>query len=59
MENRPGAGGNTGIAAVTSSAADGYTIGAATVGHFAINQYLYDKMPYDPGTRFRCGNADL
>ena len=47
IENRPGAGGNIGIAAVTGSAPDGYTIGAATIGHFAINQYLYSKMPYD------------
>jgi tripartite-type tricarboxylate transporter receptor subunit TctC len=48
IENRPGAGGNIGIAAVTGSAPDGYTIGAATIGHFAINQFLYGKMPYDP-----------
>src|SRR5262244_951567 len=48
IENRAGAGGNIGIAAVTGSAPDGYTIGAATIGHFAINQYLYNKMPYDP-----------
>lgn len=47
IENRPGAGGNIGITAVTGSAPDGYTIGAATVGHFAINQFLYNKMPYD------------
>jgi len=52
IENRPGAGGNTGIAAVTGSPPDGYTIGAATVGHFSINQYLYDKMPYDPEKDF-------
>jgi tripartite-type tricarboxylate transporter receptor subunit TctC len=48
IENRPGAGGNIGIAAVTGSAPDGYTIGAATIGHFAINQFLYKNMPYDP-----------
>jgi len=48
IENRPGAGGNIGIAAVTTSAPDGYTIGAATIGHFAINQFLYKDMPYDP-----------
>jgi tripartite-type tricarboxylate transporter receptor subunit TctC len=48
IENRGGAGGNIGIAAVTSSAPDGYTIGAATIGHFAINQFLYSKMLYDP-----------
>jgi tripartite-type tricarboxylate transporter receptor subunit TctC len=48
VENRPGAGGNTGIDAVAKSAPDGYTLGAATIGHFAINQFLYDKMPFDP-----------
>jgi tripartite-type tricarboxylate transporter receptor subunit TctC len=48
VENRPGAGGNIGIAAVTTGAPDGYSIGAATVGHFAINQFLYASMPYDP-----------
>lgn len=48
IENRPGAGGNIGIAALTGSAPDGYTIGAATIGHFAINQFLYKNMPYDP-----------
>jgi tripartite-type tricarboxylate transporter receptor subunit TctC len=48
IENRGGAGGNIGIAAVTGSAPDGYTIGAATIGHFAINQFLYSRMPFDP-----------
>lgn len=48
VENRPGAGGNIGIAALTTSAPDGYTIGAATIGHFAINQFLYKDMPYNP-----------
>jgi len=45
IENRAGAGGNIGIAAVTGSPPDGYTIGSATIGHFAINQFLYSKMP--------------
>jgi len=48
IENRAGASGNLGIAALTSSPPDGYTIGSATIGHFAINQYLYSKMPFDP-----------
>jgi len=48
IENRPGAGGNIGIATVTTSAPDGYTIGTATIGQFAINQFLYKDMPYDP-----------
>ena len=47
IDNRPGAGGNIGIDAVVRSEPDGYTIGAATVGHFSINQYLYRKMSYD------------
>jgi tripartite-type tricarboxylate transporter receptor subunit TctC len=48
IENRAGASGNLGIAALTGSPPDGYTIGSATIGHFAINQYLYSKMPFDP-----------
>src|SRR4051794_39498713 len=48
VENRPGAGGNTGIDAVAKSPPDGYTLGGATIGHFAINQFLYAKMPFDP-----------
>lgn len=47
IENRPGASGNTGIDAVAKGPADGYTIGAATVGHFAINQFLFSRMPFD------------
>jgi len=48
IENRPGAGGNIGIEMVAKSAADGYTVGAATIGHFSINQFLYARMPFDP-----------
>ena len=48
IENRPGAGGNIGIGTVSASAPDGYTVGMATIGHFAINQFLYKDMPYDP-----------
>ena len=52
IENRPGAGGNLGISALTGSPPDGYTIASATVGHFAINQFLYAKVPYDPERDF-------
>ena len=48
IENRPGAGGNIGIDVVAKSAPDGYTVGAATIGHFSINQFLYARMPFDP-----------
>jgi len=47
VENRPGASGNVGIDVVAKSAPDGQTIGAATVGHFSINQFLIAKMPFD------------
>ena len=59
IENRPGAGGNIGIGAVTGSAPDGYTIGSATIGHFAINQFLYKHDALRSGTRHDTGVADL
>jgi tripartite-type tricarboxylate transporter receptor subunit TctC len=46
VENKPGASGNIGIDMVAKSTPDGYTIGAATVGHFSINQFLIAKMPF-------------
>ena len=46
VENKPGASGNIGIDIVAKSPPDGYTIGAATVGHFSINQFLIAKMPF-------------
>src|SRR6185295_12334106 len=48
VENRTGAGGNTGAADVAKSAPDGYTLLVATVSTHAINPGLYSKMPYDP-----------
>lgn len=48
VENRAGAGGNAGAAAVARSAPDGYTVLMGTVATHAINPALYVKMPYDP-----------
>ena len=48
VDNKPGAGGNTGAADVAKSAPDGYTLLMATVGTHAINAALYPKMPFDP-----------
>jgi len=47
IENRGGAGGNIGAAAVAKAAPDGYTLLVGTVGTHAINASLYSKMPYD------------
>ena len=47
IDNRPGAGGNTGSADV-AHATDGHTLVMGTVGTHAINQSLYPKMPFDP-----------
>ena len=48
VENRPGAQGNTGLAAVAKADPDGYTLGMAASSMLAINPHLYTKMPYDP-----------
>jgi len=47
VDNKPGAGGNTGAAEVAKSPPDGYTLLMGTVGTHAINPALYPKMPYD------------
>ena len=48
IENRGGAGGNIGSAAVARAEPDGYTILMATVATHALNPALYKKMPFDP-----------
>jgi tripartite-type tricarboxylate transporter receptor subunit TctC len=47
VENRPGAGGNTGTAAVAQSPADGHTLIVVSTG-FVVNPSLFAKVPYDP-----------
>jgi tripartite-type tricarboxylate transporter receptor subunit TctC len=47
IDNKPGAGGNTGADAVAKSPPDGHTIVVGTVGTHSINGALYTKMPYD------------
>lgn len=47
IENRAGAGGNTGVAALANAAADGYTIGMTTISTHGINPNLYkEKLPF-------------
>ena len=52
VDNRPGASGSIGMAALASSAADGYTIGIGGIGQLALNPTLYSKLPYDAQNGF-------
>ncbi|MEX2036522.1 MAG: tripartite tricarboxylate transporter substrate-binding protein, partial [Xanthobacteraceae bacterium] len=48
VENRPGAGGNTGTGAAAKAAPDGYTLVGSGSGPFAANKVLYKNLGYDP-----------
>ena len=48
VENKPGAGGNIGADFVAKSPPDGHTLLIGYNGPIAVNQSLFDKMPYDP-----------
>ena len=48
IENRSGANGGVGAAAVAKAAPDGYTLLVGSIGVYAINPALYSKLPYDP-----------
>src|SRR5215470_16155885 len=52
VDNRPGAGGNTGTAAGARAAPDGYTLIASGSGPMAANKTLYRELGYDPETDF-------
>lgn len=52
IENRAGAGGNTGSRGVASAPPDGYTILMGTISTHALNTAVMKKMPYDPITDF-------
>jgi len=47
VENKPGASAMIGNEFVARSAPDGYTLTVGTLGPFAVNQTLFDKVPYD------------
>lgn len=48
VDNRAGAGGTVGSAAVARAAPDGYTVLFGSVATHAIAAGLYPKLPYDP-----------
>ena len=52
VENRPGAGGNTGTGAAGKAAPDGYTLVGSGSGPFAANKILYRDLGYDPEKDF-------
>src|SRR5712692_3143429 len=52
IENRPGAGGNTGTLAAARATPDGYTLVATGSGSAAVNKTLYRDLGYDPQKDF-------
>jgi tripartite-type tricarboxylate transporter receptor subunit TctC len=52
IENRPGAAGNIGMAAVKRAAPNGYTIGYGNINTLAVNPALFKKLPYDATNDF-------
>lgn len=53
VENRAGAGGNTGTGAVAKSAGDGYSYVISTNGPLVYNTVLYSNLGYDPFKELR------
>ena len=49
VENKPGATGTIGAAAVKNSPADGYTLLVSSLAVFVVNPHLQKNLPYDPG----------
>jgi tripartite-type tricarboxylate transporter receptor subunit TctC len=47
VDNRGGAGGAVGTAAIAKAAPDGYTIGVGTASTLAINPATYKSLPFD------------
>jgi tripartite-type tricarboxylate transporter receptor subunit TctC len=52
VDNRPGAGGNIGMALGAKAAPDGYTLVLAPAGNLTVNPSLYRSVPYDVGKDF-------
>jgi tripartite-type tricarboxylate transporter receptor subunit TctC len=50
IDNKPGAGGNIGTAAIAKAKPDGYTIGMGNFAPLAVNQALFKNMPFNPST---------
>lgn len=48
IQNRPGAQGSIGLAAVAKAAPDGYTIGLSEIGSITANPWMYQNTGFDP-----------
>jgi tripartite-type tricarboxylate transporter receptor subunit TctC len=48
VQNKPGASGSIGATSVARSKPDGYTIMMSATAEVVINQFIMDKMAYDP-----------
>jgi tripartite-type tricarboxylate transporter receptor subunit TctC len=53
VENRSGAGGSVGTAYVAKAPNDGYTLLLGTLSGNVLNEFVYDKLPYDPERDFQ------
>ncbi|WP_234041116.1 Bug family tripartite tricarboxylate transporter substrate binding protein [Advenella mandrilli] len=48
IDNKPGAGGNIGTAAVAHAKPDGYTFGISITGPLVNNPFIYNNLSYNP-----------
>jgi tripartite-type tricarboxylate transporter receptor subunit TctC len=53
VENKAGAGGTVGAAAVAQAGKDGYTLLVGTASTHAIAPYVYKRLPYNPESDFQ------
>jgi len=52
IDNRGGAAGIIAMDALAKAPADGYTLVQTNISTISINQYIYEKLPYDPQRDF-------
>ncbi len=52
IDNRGGAAGIIAMDALAKAPADGYTLVQTNISTISINQYIYDKLPYNPQRDF-------
>ena len=53
VENKPGGGGNIAMEEVAHAEPDGYTLIIGHIGTFAVNPFMFKKLPFDTNRDFR------